>query len=78
MDAVPDQRAFEAAGSESAGGNPVAEAARIAADRIVQQGRQDYLDALPIAAAVLQRGAAGWSWIDLANPRFAEIGRAHV
>ena len=74
MDAVPDQRAFEAAGSESAGGNPVAEAARIAADRIVQQGRQDYLDALPIAAAVLQRGAAGWSWIDLANPRFAALG----
>jgi len=75
MDAVPVQRQFEAAdGGDAPGG--AADAARLAADRIVQQGRQDYLDALPIPAAVLQRGSAGWSWIDLANPPFTALAGA--
>jgi diguanylate cyclase (GGDEF)-like protein len=74
MDVVPAQRGFDIPDGESPGDVPGrAEVARIAADLIVQQGRQDYLDALPIAAAVLQRGARGWSWVDLGNPLFAEL-----
>jgi diguanylate cyclase (GGDEF)-like protein len=74
MDAVPAQRGFDIPDGESLSGAPArGDAARIAADRIVQQGRQDYLDALPIAAAVLQRGPGGWSYVDLANPLFAAL-----
>ncbi|HEY0314384.1 MAG TPA: bifunctional diguanylate cyclase/phosphodiesterase [Allosphingosinicella sp.] len=74
MDAMPAQQLFETGDGD--GPRPprrALDAARIEADTIVQQGRQDYLDALPIAAAVLQRGALGWSYVDLANPLFAEL-----
>jgi diguanylate cyclase (GGDEF)-like protein len=48
---------------------PEAEVAA-AAEEIVNRARQDYLDALPIAAAVLQLDAQGPAWIDLANDPF--------
>jgi diguanylate cyclase (GGDEF)-like protein len=72
MDVVPAQRGFEAA---DGGGEPPGTFldVRASADRFIEQGRQDYLDALPIAAAVVQRGPAAWSWIDLANPLFASV-----
>jgi diguanylate cyclase (GGDEF)-like protein len=74
MEVVPAQRGFEIAEGDSPCDAPTrADAARIAADFIIQQGRQDYLDALPIAAAVVQRGPAGWSYVDLANPLFATL-----
>jgi diguanylate cyclase (GGDEF)-like protein len=76
MDAAPGQRGFDTGDGESLHGlapRLAADAARTAADRIIQQGRQDYLDALPIAAAVVQRGAEGWSWVDVANPLFAAL-----
>jgi diguanylate cyclase (GGDEF)-like protein len=74
MDVAPAQRGFDIAEEDGLGDAPGrADATRIAADLIIQQGRQDYLDALPIAAAVLQRGAAGWSFVDLANARFADV-----
>ena len=77
MDVAPAQRGFDIPVDDAACARPArADAVRIAADRIVQQGRQDYLDALPIAAAVLQRNAAGWSFVDLANRLFAELASA--
>jgi len=74
MDVAPAQRGFDIPAEDAPCARPArADAARIAADRIVQQGRQDYLDALPIAAAVLQRGPAGWSFVDLANTLFTAL-----
>jgi diguanylate cyclase (GGDEF)-like protein len=74
MDAMPAQQRFDTSDSDGLAPRAcAADAARIEADAIVQQGRQDYLDALPIAAAILQRGARGWSYVDLANPLFADL-----
>ena len=74
MNAMPAQQLFETGdGDGLAPPGRAHAAARIQADSIVQQGRQDYLDALPIAAAILQRGPGGWSYVDLANPLFAEL-----
>jgi len=74
MNAMPAQQLFETGDGDGLAPPARAhDAARIQADSIVQQGRQDYLDALPIAAAILQRGPGGWSYVDLANPLFAEL-----
>lgn len=68
----------------SAAGNPAAAAAETAAaaarrltlhERVVEALRQDYLDALPIAAAVLAVGAAGDVRIDSANDHFRKLAR---
>ncbi|MBV9932410.1 MAG: bifunctional diguanylate cyclase/phosphodiesterase [Alphaproteobacteria bacterium] len=74
MDASAAQRGFEGPeeGSTAADG-PADDATLIAAARIVQQARQDYLDALPIAAAVLQRSTGGTSHVHLANALFLAL-----
>jgi diguanylate cyclase (GGDEF)-like protein len=47
------------------------------AEHIVRAGRQAFLEALPIAAAVFSLGEDGQIAIDLANARFAELVGAH-
>jgi diguanylate cyclase (GGDEF)-like protein len=42
-------------------------------EEIIERARQDYLDALPIAAAVICTGAAGDPYIDMANEPFRQI-----
>jgi diguanylate cyclase (GGDEF)-like protein len=44
---------------------------------IVERARQDYLDALPIAAAVLHLDAGGGIRIDMANSEFRRISDGH-
>jgi diguanylate cyclase (GGDEF)-like protein len=43
------------------------------AEEIIERARQDYLDALPIAAAVICTSAAGDPYIDMANEPFRQI-----
>ncbi|MFL6861898.1 MAG: putative bifunctional diguanylate cyclase/phosphodiesterase [Allosphingosinicella sp.] len=43
------------------------------AEAILREGRQAYLDALPIAAAVLQDGGDARAFVDLCNPLFVEL-----
>src|SRR5687767_7195956 len=42
-------------------------------ERVVEAVRQDYLDALPIAAAVLCANAGGEVYIDSANDHFRKL-----
>ncbi|HEV2746976.1 MAG TPA: EAL domain-containing protein [Allosphingosinicella sp.] len=43
------------------------------AEEIVERARQDYLDALPIAAAIVCVSAAGDPYIDMANETFHQV-----
>jgi diguanylate cyclase (GGDEF)-like protein len=43
------------------------------ADEIIERARQDYLDALPIAAAMICIGAAGDPYVDMANENFRQV-----
>ncbi|MDP8994158.1 MAG: bifunctional diguanylate cyclase/phosphodiesterase [Pseudomonadota bacterium] len=61
--------------SQSPGRAPVRQSAGAAAeaselDRMIVAARQDYLDALPIAAAILAVGRDGGAYVDCANEHF--------
>src|SRR3546814_7795287 len=43
------------------------------AEEVIERARQDYLDALPIAAAVICISAGGDPYIDMANENFRQL-----
>jgi hypothetical protein len=43
------------------------------ADEVIERARQDYLDALPIAAAVICVSVGGDAYIDMANDNFRQL-----
>jgi diguanylate cyclase (GGDEF)-like protein len=76
MDVVPAQRGFDSGHEECPIAAPSLPQSVTASEAVFAKARQDFLDALPIAAAVVHRAEDGSISTQATNPLFAPLARA--
>jgi diguanylate cyclase (GGDEF)-like protein len=75
MDVVPAQRGFDSGHEACAIAPPSLPPSLTRSEAVYAQARQDFLEALPIAAAVVQRGPGGGIAVQAANQLFLPLAR---